>query len=184
MLALMLGAISVASFAQESFEVGIKHDQAESNRLHNPLKIYIVFVFLWQIFPKLIDFIASPSEFKFDHKVANVSLVPSEVYRSKWGSGSHFASSRNDSQWIHTNHDTLSSYAPPINPIMPFYAACDLHWKDLTLLDMSLLSEVAYFDYDDCGGENCANGPMGVQKMLDNLFPHLDLVVRGPENQQ
>ena len=114
------------------------------------------------IFPDLINFHVRPDSITFDHRVANVTL-----------------------QRVH--HPLNHNETDDVKRIEPLYAACDWRWTGvgretgskrssnasspsdygLTLLDLALLSEVAYI----------SDSSQNLQFTLDVLFPDLDFHV-------
>ena len=111
-----------------------------------------------KFYPKLIDFrhdVAS-NVVLFDHRISNVTLhMASHETRSR--QCSRVTSSKNGKVDGICDASSQTLGTPPI------YALCSWKWQDsLSLLDLSLMSQLAYFDDTPSGS---------LQSMVDVLFP-------------
>ena len=103
-----------------------------------------------QLFPKLISYHSTDRHVLLNHIISNVTLVKNPHLHappapSAEGPGGNWKGALRK----------------------PYYVACDLRWNSLSLLDLSIFSELSYFDSDS------AEGP-SMQDMLDELFPEMD----------
>lgn len=139
-----------------------------------------------QYFPSLISFeTTTEGSYHFNHIIANLTLHPSPATaaRSKFASGSGRSSgsdsNSSSSGGRGSGNGTCSTVDEhsSIKTILPTYASCNMHIHGLTLLDYSILSELAYI-----GGSS-----EHMQQIVDTLFPQysfnvhiLDSYGRGP----
>lgn len=112
----------------------------------------------FKFFPKLITFdTLADGSYQFNHKIVNVTLFPTNTSMSN-GPNTAF-------EHVSFSQRSSEHYG---NLTPPYYAACDWNWRSLSLLDLAIMSEIAYFDEHTDGS---------IQHMVDLLFPHLDLQV-------
>ena len=121
----------------------------------------------------------------FDHIISNVTIqLNPKVYGSKTSDilekfgGKNIENidkmkSVSAQDW--GKMDPQSSSSPAVEPYhsylkleQPTYSICDWKWNELSVLDLAMLSEVAYFNDDGDGS---------LQHIVDILFPHQDLKV-------
>ena len=102
----------------------------------------------WKIYPKFMSFYDSPEAVLFDHTISNLTM-----FKKTSNSGSLFQ------QYDATNINKKFDYQTS-SRIPPNYLACDLEWQGYSVLDMALLSQLAYLDNEDLNG------------VYKSLFPH------------
>jgi len=152
-VALILGIISIASMLQQNMK----------------------------LFPTLISFHESKGELLFNHIISNATLIKSPSLDPLCIANS--SNSNDEPNWVKCDTGGLYTAKPQsIRKRKPRYAACDLRWNTLSLLDLAIFSELSYFDVQDEDGEHCSEGSGGdaMQHMIDQFFPGMGFVhVRG-----
>lgn len=111
-----------------------------------------------QLFPKLISYHTSQNDILFNHIISNVTLIKSPTLYSP-----------------SMIHNKTSALPVDISPKLkkPYYVACDLRWNSLSLLDFAIFSELSYFDVDGAADSTVGASSDEMQRMLDELFPHM-----------
>ena len=106
-----------------------------------------------KLFPQLISYhrLEHSNAYHFDHRIANLTLYPVNSSTSSSASSSTCSSTSSTCTSDKFSNDRES-----------FYAACDWSWKGFSLLDFSILSELAYFDEMEKGQ---------LRAMISDLFP-------------
>ena len=83
-----------------------------------------------KLFPKLIHFRETSDSYIFDHTITTLTLKKKGIL-----------SNENNKSLRNNTCDTKEASLK-----FPSYLSCDLEWNDYTLLDLAILSEIAYLD--------------------------------------
>jgi hypothetical protein len=143
-----------------------------------------------ELFPRTIDLhVLEDGNIMIDHRVVNATLFPTKEYRqliqsenatSLWSKDGDYKS-----RWRTIHGRSNNGGSPPQE--LPYYASCEWRYHSLQLIDFALLSDLAYFDEPNKKGNNTHRYGRVVtdkQEIVDILFPHLDFIVRTPDDSE